>query len=74
MPYEDQQRELVQPWKQWHAELDPDSLSSEVLQKGTSGGGNGGGGTGGGNMNHGTVAIQPRSDVALNDEKPKPVR
>jgi hypothetical protein len=70
MPSEDQQRELEQPWKQWHSELNPDSLSPDVLQKGT-------GSSGGGNqpnMNHGTVAIQPRPDVALKEDKPKPTR
>ncbi|CAN9409370.1 unnamed protein product [Alternaria alternata] len=69
MPSEDQQRELNQPWKEWHSELNPDSLSSEALQKGGNGGGGGAPVT---PMNHGTVAIQPRPEVSLKEDKPKP--
>jgi hypothetical protein len=70
MPSEDQQKKLEQPWKQWHSELNPNSLSPEVLQKGT---GSSSGSTQP-NSNHGTVAIQPRPDVSLKDDKPKPIR
>ncbi|KAK7909059.1 hypothetical protein PG985_014937 [Apiospora marii] len=62
MPTEAEQRDLPQPWKAWHASLDP--MSRQDIRDGSYILTNADGG-------HGTVANEPRQ-VDLNAQKEKP--
>ncbi len=68
------QPELVQPWRQWYADLmasmpeknkpitmaDDDSMGMNPAKYGMS--------------QHGTIALEPRNDVDFSKEKVKPTR
>lgn len=63
MPSEKAQSKLPQPWKQWHADLNPmgrqDIREGTFLRKA-------------GDSDHGMVAVEPRWDVDLSKEPRKP--
>lgn len=60
MPTEAEQSKLDQPWKAWHTDLyaskASDSEITTIDEKST----------------HGTVALNPRTDVDLKDKKVRP--
>ncbi|KAK2595621.1 hypothetical protein QQS21_006668 [Conoideocrella luteorostrata] len=60
MPSEAKQSKLAQPWKAWHADLNP--MSREDIREGTFA-------WKAGDSDHGMVAVEPREDVDLT--KPK---
>jgi hypothetical protein len=73
MPSEAEQQNLKQPWKGWADKLDANrsSTSAIVCSNKDDDEGNG---TGPGKSTHGTVALYPRADVNLGQEKERPVR
>jgi len=73
MPSEAQQQNLKQPWKDWAGKLDANRSSSSAIVCNNKGDDEGDD-TGPGKSTHGTVALYPRTDVNLGQEKERPVR
>ncbi|KAF1738928.1 hypothetical protein CRV24_000857 [Beauveria bassiana] len=72
MPNEAPQQELVQPWREWYADL---MTSKKELEQITISDGDAGMVPAKHGMSqHGTIALDPRDDVDLFKPKSKPVR
>lgn len=68
------QPELVQPWREWYAELmssAPEKSETITVKDGVDAGMNP---ANYGMSQHGTIALDPRKDVDFSKEKTKPIR